>query len=448
MIFEFEPAPGASEICLPSTVGVSPGKTLILRLGTARVTARTTAGPATGAAMGTGAARRLGLSLPARLRARWHPDRRTLRIGPVVGILVRKARSQYGPFGPQAGFIRELMDAAGQLGVFLYAFGPGDVSWGRRRVRGYRYRGQGVWTRGLYPYPDVLWDRGFFRGAAQRRYWGTRMGLARAHRRMRFINAIYGNKWRVHRVLLRSPEVRPHLPETRRASSGRVVAAMARRHGTVYLKPAGGLKGRGIMRLERVGQGRFRLRAGTRSRGGSLSRLAAIARRRGYLVQQGIDLARPFGPIGDLRLVVQKDGAGNWSVTGGAMRVAATGHITSNIHRGGHAEPLDAAVRAVVGEGGYAATADLISRVATGVARAVERASGPSGEMGVDLALDREGRVWFLETNSKLARSIFLQLGETETRRRSIERPLLWAARRSGFAVPEDEREASFRWPG
>ncbi|HCC32959.1 MAG TPA: hypothetical protein DEQ28_03530 [Clostridiales bacterium] len=73
--------------------------------------------------------------------------------------------------------------------------------------------------------------------------------------------------------------------------------------------------------------------------------------------------------------------------------------------------------------------------------RELMEAAGPSGEMGIDLALDRSGRIWFLETNSKLARTVFLQLGQTEVRRRSIVRPLIWAARQAGFDLSGDVLE-------
>jgi glutathione synthase/RimK-type ligase-like ATP-grasp enzyme len=443
MIVGVRSAP-SGQLWLPSGLEIAGDGPVTLRFGAAAARVRWVQGDDRWLGLPRLLARRLGVFLPSRLRLIWLPRHRTLRLGPTVGILVRKAPSRFGPFGPQAAFIRELMDAAGSLGISLYAFGPADVRWARRRVRGYRYEGHGTWRTGPCPYPDVLWDRGFFAGAAHRRYWQARSRLTAARPGMPVLNAIFGNKWRVHRLLHRHPGVSPHLPHTSRCRGPAGIASMVRRHGTVYLKPVAGAKGRGIMRLQRVAAGRFRLQTASRTYRGSLRQVAARAWRRAgrrYLVQQGIDLASPFGQPGDLRLVVQKDGRGSWQVTGGAMRVAAVGSITSNLHRGGHAVALEEAVRRVVGEGRYEPTLATINRLALDVARTVEAAAGPSGEMGIDLALDRSGRVWFLETNSKLARTVFLQTGQAAARRKSIVRPLIWAARQAGFSLPGDALE-------
>ncbi|HSW10905.1 MAG TPA: YheC/YheD family protein [Bacillota bacterium] len=434
----------ADRLCLPPGLEMAGGGRVNLRFGAAGARVPWVQGDDPWLSLPRPLARRLGVPLPSRLRLSWLPLRRTLRLGPAVGILVRKAPSRFGPFGPQAAFIRELMEAATSLGIFLYAFSPADVRWARRRIKGYRYGEHGVWRTGPCPYPDVLWDRGFFSGAAHRRYWHTRGRLLAARPGMKIVNAIFGNKWRVHRLLRRHPEVSQHLPHTLWCRGPAGIVSMVRRHGTAYLKPVAGAKGRGIMRVQRLASGRFRFQTASRTCFGSLRAVAARAWKRAgrrYLVQQGIDLASPFGQPGDLRLVVQKDGRGTWQVTGGAMRVAAAGRITSNLHRGGHAVALEDAVRRMVGEGRYGSALAAANRLALDVARIVEAAAGPSGEMGIDLAMDRSGRIWFLETNSKLARTVFLQLGQTEVRRKSIVRPLIWAARQAGFAQSGDVLE-------
>ena len=57
----------------------------------------------------------------------------------------------------------------------------------------------------------------------------------------------------------------------------------------------------------------------------------------------------------------------------------------------------------------------------------------PIGELGIDLAIDRDGRLWFLEANSRTGRSLFHHLDATGLGRLADRRPLEYAAYLAGF---------------
>src|SRR5690606_16097536 len=107
---------------------------------------------------------------------------------------------------------------------------------------------------------------------------------------------------------------------------------------------------RGIMKLEKVGRA-WRLTYPSRRKRRAWNsvtfrtHLPAILRRtirkRSYLVQQRIQLAtyieRPF----DLRVSVQRDGSGEWQVTGIVGKAAPARRFLTNVAQGGTVYTLE-----------------------------------------------------------------------------------------------------------
>ena len=124
------------------------------------------------------------------------------------------------------------------------------------------------------------------------------------------------------------------IPYTRRMRSASSLGAVLRAYPYLYLKPESGKAGKGIMMLKFQEKERlpYRLkiqttRRSTTYKASTLAKLwARIRKETGhtpYIMQQGIELAssrkRPF----DLRVLVQKNTKGQWSVTGVGARLLA-----------------------------------------------------------------------------------------------------------------------------
>jgi hypothetical protein len=137
-----------------------------------------------------------------------------------------------------------------------------------------------------------------------------------------------------------------------------------------------------------------------------------------YIVQQGISLAsfnkRPF----DLRVLVQKNHLGQWSLTGIGARVAGKQSITTHVPRGGRIDEPEKLLNAVFGP---ELTKSIFVRVKTAafaIARQIEKASGHIlGEMSMDLGIDGAGQIWFFEANSRP-----MKFDEPDIRKKSLER--------------------------
>lgn len=266
-----------------------------------------------------------------------------------------------------------------------------------------------------------------------------------------FLNRPLRNKWTIHQTFSQKSRFRQHMPETLLYQSSADLLRMLKHSPVLYIKPINGTGGRGILRIERLKdanmfdiQGRRQNRRIIPPRRVSLERLTSIVRQwcigGRFLVQQGIPLRLPSGRFHDYRMLVQKNSLGQWELTGMAGRVGAAHSVTSNLHGGGHAVRAEKLLREWLGNEEKAARAIQASeKLGVDAAAFLESSFGSLCELALDLAIDREGRIFVLEVNPKPAREVFARSGDSETYRKALLRPLeyaLWVYKNSGGSVP------------
>lgn len=364
-----------------------------------------------------------------------------LHVGPFLGIFCQ--RYPAGPvFGPQTAFFRRLIRLARTMGMCAYVFDAADVNRRDGFIHGITWLENYGWVRMRFPLPDVMYDRGFVNGHVMRvQNWLRRRGVEQ-------FNSWVGSKLWVYRQMAGVPELAQYIPETVVLRRTADLAAMVRRHGTVYVKAAGGGKGIGIWLISADGQGGYVYRytdAACRIHRGRTRDLSGIVQlllskpRRPWLIQPRIDLLRHRGRIFDVRVLVQRDGTGALRVTGTGARVGRRGSFISNIFGGGDARQLEPLLQETLGLSIEEATAMRreIERISLAVAELIHRAcrhTGHVGELGVDIGIDRRGRLWFFEANSRTGRNVFQMAGMDDSARAATRRPLEFALYLSGFS--------------
>jgi len=354
---------------------------------------------------------------------------------PTLGILTiylndRKAIDERPMF--------QKMTLAGQkLGLDVIVFTPDDVDERAGRIHAMVYHPQHkAWRRQWTRFPQVIYDRARWQKSAR---FARFAAFRRKYAHLVFLNRPLRNKWVIYKALSAIAAFRPHLPSTRLYESPEDVDAMLNRHPIVYFKPINGTGGRGILRIDRMRDGTLLLQGRNHSRSIVHPRrihrkqLPSVIRawdRHGdrYIVQQGLNIKLPGGRVHDYRMLVQKNGSGEWAVTGCAGRVGAGGSITSNLHGGGTAAPMNTLLREwVESESKLDHIRTTAETLGIATARTLEKTYGNLCELALDLAIDRSGRVWLLEVNQKPAREVFLRAGERDVYRRAVTQPIEYA---------------------
>lgn len=360
-----------------------------------------------------------------------------VRLGPLIGILAQGRRRLRRPFFSQTPYFAALVRMGRRVGLPAYVFRPADVDWEAGTVRAW-IRAGGRWRRTTLPLPDVVYDR------VQSRRLDLLKSTREAKRRLSelqrpMFNTGFFDKWEVYSLLAKE-ETEKYLPETKLVEAREDIFRFARRYAMIYVKPAGGSLGQGIMVLSRRANGRYNFVHYGKNRASRVRnlrsplllwrRVSRYMRRRRYVVQRGLRLVRYRGRRFDIRVLMQKDEHAEWNITAMYARVARPGSLRANLEAGGKAVNCARVIRRIFRRNASRVMARL-QEGALQVARTLDRQTpGQMGELGIDIGIDRTGHPWVIEVNAKPLRQM-----EGPRRRliRSILRPLRYAQYLAGF---------------
>jgi hypothetical protein len=345
----------------------------------------------------------------------------TVHVGPVIGVLVSSRyleliKKQKPPFGA-----KKLMQANLDACCITYFYKVQQVDWKSRTVQGYMPRqgdGQddrpqkislGSWRPRTCPLPTVFYDRTLGMDAAEEQ-------LVRLHRqrlteegKVHFLNHSRLGKWPLHEALTTDPLTAPFLPQTIPYDSFSDVLAMLNRHGYIFLKSSYGYHGHGVLSIEQRSNGYV---VSTAKRGCRTFRIKTrralrpfvlhFVQNKPHVVQQGIHVIQHHGCNTDIRLLLVKDRTGTWREIFTRVRMTKGSFPIINsalAQKVFDYEDFYSDRSAVEGKG--LPSSSEIVRQATRIAAAIDRRIGSFGELGIDMDVDKQGKIWLIEANSK-----------------------------------------------
>lgn len=308
---------------------------------------------------------------------------------------------------------QEVAADAKQAGVSVILFNWYGVDFARAQVRGWMPQGQ-QWVAAVRPLPDAIYELTSYRtGRKIDSVKAVCKRLAEDHG-IPFVNRLppFG-KWAVYKVLKASDETGHLQPETVQFQDFKVLDRMVKRHGTVYLKYSYGSEGSSVMRV-RPEAGGWGLKG--RCRGKpidrtfsdliSLHHFLAGLRLKNWVIQQGVNGAKVGGTTFDLRVMAQKDGQGKWDIAPGLLRWATPKNdVANNVALGAKLlNPADFIRKFGPHVQGLPTLEARAAEASLKVAKVLGDHYDTIGEIGVDVCLDQDDRIWVFEVNPKPAR--------------------------------------------
>ncbi|WP_019121929.1 YheC/YheD family protein [Brevibacillus massiliensis] len=341
-----------------------------------------------------------------RTKIRWVWSDNRLIIGPMIGILT--AGDGVGFKGNKENF-KDLFNTGKRLGALVFVFTPKGIDWKENRIQGYLYDDKlDAWHAHVMPFPHVVYNRIPTRKLEKMAEVSKTLDKLAATPNILLFNRRFFNKNLLFKRLEKHPEAASFLPYTKKLETYSQLRLFCSLFPFVYLKPVSGKAGKGIMRLERKNNKWFLQQVHQQN---SISlrflRLEEVwnylkeqTKNKGYIIQQGIPLARFKGRPFDVRVLVQKDGSGKWGVTGIGIRRAGVNSITTHVPRGGSIQSTSAVLTHVFAEQAQEIR-ERIEEAALIIAHSLNEEVESLAEMSMDFGLTPQGRLWFFEANAK-----------------------------------------------
>lgn len=376
-------------------------------------------------------------------------DQHTLFIGPLIGILT----SGFTPFplrpiGERSMFFAKLLSVNKSVGALPFVFGEEHIDWDLGLIDGYFFI-DGGWMRIKVPFPNVVYDRLPNRRTERKSELRSLKSRMQTDYLIPWYNPGFFSKLDVFERLQQDERAAEYLPETHQFSSFSVIERMLSNYGNVYIKPANGSLGLGIHQIlfdkhNGYYYCRYRDQEGTNklTRFESLEKLMKkIFYKRNLsqmIVQQGISLLRSEKKLIDFRVHTNKDEYGQWQLAAIAAKISGQGSVTTHVNNGGVIKTLDELFEDRTEQELYE---KRLSEAALLLSSILEKnMEGIIGELGFDFGIDKSGKVWLFEANSKPGRSIFkhpkLKNFDLLTRKLSLSFGIFLAEK--AITAPED----------
>ncbi|MEK4063804.1 MULTISPECIES: YheC/YheD family endospore coat-associated protein [Paenibacillus] len=351
-----------------------------------------------------------------------------------LGIMTGRRRGNPPIAEPE--FCSQLCRVAPLYDLQVLIFHPEGVARDGQSIRGYIWN-DGQWQPTLAAPPDILYNRCLYSSLQEKR--SAASALAALSRSLPWSRGL-PDKWSVYEILRRSRRASAWLPETRLyTGTGDLGTMLAEREDGVFLKPRSGTHGKRTIHAKRLSNnegGRISLRGrdeanvpfekGFRTLDEGLGWIHDFIGPRRYIIQPYLHLTGSGGQPFDVRVLMQKNGRGVWTLTGMAVRLGSRGSLTSNLHGGGTAVPAQPFLLAEYGKTGIELMEELAAASAL-LPPLLEESCGRLGELGLDFGIDEGGRIYLLEANSKPGRTVFRLTGDRRAAKLAAENPLRYA---------------------
>lgn len=246
----------------------------------------------------------------------------------------------------------------------------------------------------------------------------------------KFLNLIpTRDKLKVYRHLAQCKRIGDRIPETDILSLG-VLHRYLQKYGKVIIKPNGGAFGQKVMQISRNERNFFVEYMISRRYYKMVvapNKLPRFYKKifknpSSFVVQQWVDLCRFEGGKMDIRVSVQKNKEGVWGITGNAVRVAPLGGIVTNVAQGGRVISYKDVKDSLPG-----CVDESLSDLSFEIAEQLEKLHPSVTDLGLDIAVNSEGKLWLIEANFFDERYSFRESKETDLWFASYRNPFEYA---------------------
>ncbi len=359
------------------------------------------------------------------------------RLGPVIGILTFPhvlANKDFYRYVPYALRIKNI--------GLLYIFSPLSIDSVRKVITGYQYNEhQNTWLEREFPFPDVVMDRIYPNNTEAQLKLETVIGPNRIFNKRTLIS-----KFDFYTTLHKDGLLRNHIPETRHFRKISDFDYMLGKYPGVFLKPDGGMKGKGIVQAAKTKSNlicRFMTSNGPITK--AVKQSSDIFKilnstdtpNKKYIVQAEITRMKHKNKLFEFRVMAVKNGSNQWSTPAIFAKIADADAFLTNISSGAKIVFFKNILNGIGDRLPYPQKhfSTLLSSLSIKTASILDKSFGPLGKLGIDIVVDNTGKPWLIEANGNPGLMPRVALYEyPEWQHQMYEYPLAYCLYLSGFS--------------
>jgi len=350
----------------------------------------------------------------------------------ILGIMVCSVNNR---LFYEKGFYKYLQILGKKMKILVYVFYPDNINWDKAIVNGYHFNfTKQKWENKQYPLPNFIYDRCFYVSAKTYLKYKPYVEKIKQNKRISLLGHGLKGKWEVYEILARNSLYARHLPKTEKYKNHIQLFTWLRSF-PIVLKPIGGSHGAGVIKITKennnyivIGRNLYnqKITFKFQDKQKFINWVNQFIGRKRFIIQQYLDLFTSNEQPYDVRVLVQKDQNGAWDITGMSARLGDKDNITSNLHGGGRVEQLSSLLEKEFDHNKANIIINEINRLVLSIPSFLESNHGNLFELGIDIGIDRQGRVWVIEVNSKPGRKVFSLLNDKEKTIKALSRPILY----------------------
>lgn len=375
-------------------------------------------------------------------------DDERLEIGPYVGIFINHEKIKLLTSGKSVTEYTKFNAACKSLYGLISFFSIENIDWNRKLVQGL-VRENSRWVFQTLPLPVIIYDRNVENN--------SRAESIELRKRLKGICQILNpmaklRKWETIKAIEKNPKLFSIIPTTIQYENSNDLENSLKLYPSLYLKPDSLSKGKGIFRVSKNQNEKYKIEYRTPEKNHTVTlkhlkdleilMSQYLEKGGGYIIQQEINKALFKGNSFDFRALFQKDFQGVWQLSGAAGRIAGKGSIITSPRSGGAVEDLETILKEVFNESFTTSNGLYENIVSLGreICLSLEKEFGDCIELGLDMAIDINKKIWLIEVNGKPLKVSLKRLGNPEVMARCNRRPIEYAVKLAGFVSEDTDR--------
>ncbi|KAB3537318.1 YheC/YheD family protein [Alkaliphilus pronyensis] len=340
---------------------------------------------------------------------------------PIVGVLVGNSIIKNLTRQKETSDIEELKKANSTIDLTLYFFSINGINLVNKNINGIFFNQEKeIWQERIFPFPDIFYKR-TSPPKDEKTSSMFEEQLKNSHiKPLNYLNKF--NKWEVYTHLSKEEAFAEYLPKTIIYKSPADLQNILKLKNKVYLKACSSGRGKLVMRVVKLPNNRYQCSHYKNNlsiyNADNFKQLISIVlkffKNKMFIVQESIDLITIDNRIVDLRAEVQKNGDGEITVAAIPVRIGRFNALITT-----HSKSLtfeDFFKNKMNYSSDY--TILLKNRIEAFLKltyQYLEKYYGPSGEIGIDIGIDKDGKLWFIECNSRSLKVSFHKAYDEKT---------------------------------